>query len=97
MFKIFKYLKLIGLFRNVADAYEEHTGKDRPAYLSRRFIGALIILIGAGLSLHFGVKIDEGILTNITEGLDRIVCACIVLYGAVMEVIGIVKRKKKGK
>jgi len=94
MFKLFKYLKLLGLFRNVTDAYKEYTGKDRPAYLSRRFVGALIILIGAVFSFHFGVKIDESILSNITESLEKIIAACIVLYGAVMEIVGILKRKK---
>jgi len=92
--KIFKYLTLIGLLQNVTNAYKEHTGKDRPAYLSRRFVGALIILIGAGLSVHYGVKIDENILTNITESLEKIIAASIVLYGAVMEIVGILKRKK---
>lgn len=95
MLKIFKYLKLLGLFRNVGDAYKEETGKDRPAYLSRRFIGALVILIGAVLSFQFGVKIDENILTNITENIEKVIAAAIVLYGLVMGIIGTVKRKKK--
>lgn len=95
MFKIFKYLKLFGLFRNSKKAYEEHTSKDRPAWLSRRFLGAVIILIGAGLSIHFGVKIDSGILSNVTDSLDKIIGAGIILYGAVMEIVGIVKRERK--
>jgi len=95
MFKIFKYLKLLGRFRNVTDAYEEETGKVRPAYLSRRFVGAVVIFVGAMLSLYFGVEISENILTNITESLEKIAAAGIVLYGLVMEIVGIVKAKKK--
>lgn len=95
MFKIFKYLKLLGRFRNVTNAYEKETGKARPAYLSRRFAGAVVVFIGAALSHHFGVEINENILTNVTESIERIVAAAFVLYGLVMEIVGIVKRKKK--
>lgn len=95
MFKIFKYLKLLGRFRNVTDAYEGETGKKRPPYLSRRFVGALVIFVGGVLALQFDVKIDENILTNITESIEKITAAAIVLYGLVMEIVGIVKRKKK--
>jgi len=95
MFKIFKYLKLIGLFKNCDKAYKEHTGKDKPAWLSRRFIGAVVILIGAGLSIHFGVKIDSEILSTVTDSADKIIAAGIILYGAIMEIVGIVKRERK--
>lgn len=95
MLKIFKYLKLLGRFRDIEATYKEETGKGRPPYLSRRFVGALVIFVGAALSLHFGVEIDENILTNITESIEKIVATGIVLYGLVMEVVGIVKRKKK--
>ena len=95
MFKIFRYLKLLGRFRNVTDAYEKETGKKRPPYLSRRFWGALVIFVGGVLALQFDVKIDENILANITESIEKIIAAAIVLYGLVMEIVGIVKRKKK--
>lgn len=93
--KLIKYFKLFGLFKNVQKSYKEETGKDRPAYLSRRFIGAVIIVGGAVLSLELGVKIDESLLTDITNSIEKIVAAGIVLYGLVMEIVGIVKRKKK--
>lgn len=95
MLKIFKYLKLLGRFRDIEKTYKEETGKTRPAYLSRRFVGVLVVFIGAVLCLQFDIKIDENILTNITESIEKIIAACIVLYGLVMEVVGIVKRKKK--
>lgn len=95
MFKIFKYLKLLGRFRDIEDVYKEETGKTRPAYLARRFLGAVVVFIGAVLCLQFDVKIDENILTNITESIEKIIATCFVLYGLVMEIVGIVKRKKK--
>lgn len=94
MFKLFKYLKLIGLFKDCGKAYKGHTGKDRPAYLSRRFVGAVVLFAGTALSIYFGVKIDTEILTNITDNLDKIIPPIIILYGAVMEIVGILKRKK---
>lgn len=93
--KLIKYAKLFGLFKNLQSTYKEETGKDRPAYLSRRFLGAVIMLGGAVLSLEFGVKIDETLFASIGDSLEKIIAAGIVLYGAVMEVVGIVKRKKK--
>lgn len=93
--KLLKYIKLFGLFKNVQGAYKTETGKDRPAYLSRRFIGAVIILGGAVLSLECGVKIDETLLASISDNIEKIVAAGIVLYGLVMGIVGTVKRKKK--
>ena len=95
MLKMFKYLKLIGLFRNSKKAYKEHTGRNRPAFLSRRFVGAVVLLAGTALSIHFGVKIDTETLTLITENLDKIISAGVVLYGVVMGIVGIVKRERK--
>jgi len=95
MFKALKYLKLIGLFQNSKKAYKEHTGKDRPAFLSRRFMGAIVLLVGTALSIHLGVKIDSNIFANIADSADKMVGAGIVLYGAIMEIVGIVKRERK--
>lgn len=95
MFKIFKYLKLIGLFKNCDKAYKGHTGKDRPAYLSRRFVGAVVLLVGTALSVYFGVEIDKELLGMITDNIGKIVGAGIILYGGVMEIVGIVKRERK--
>lgn len=95
MFKFFKYLKLIGLFKNSKKAYRKHTGKDRPAILSRRFMGAVILLVGTTLSIYFGVEIDKELLNSVTDNIEKIVAAGIILYGAVMEIVGIVKRERK--
>lgn len=92
--KLIKYFKLFGLFKNVQGAYKEETGKDRPAYLSRRFIGAVVILGGAVLSLEAGVKIEEALLIDISNSIEKIVAAALVLYGLIMEVVGIVKRQR---
>ena len=93
--KLIKYIKLLGMFKNVGEAYEAETGKPRPAYLSRRFVGAVIILIGGVLSVQLGVSIDETLLTDISNNIEKVVAAGILLYGTVMEIVGIIKRERK--
>lgn len=95
MFRIFRYFKLLGLFKNCDKAYREHTGKARPAYLSRRFVGAVVLLVGTALSVYFGVEINKELLGMIADNIGKIIGAGVVLYGAVMEIIGIVKRERK--
>ena len=95
MFKIFKYLKLIGLFKNCNKAYKEHTGKDRPPYLSRRFVGAMVLLGGTALSIYFGVEINKELLNMIIDNIEKIIGASVILYGVVMEIVGIVKRERR--
>ena len=95
MLKMFKYLKLIGLFKNSKKAYKEHTGRDRPAYLSRRFVGAVVLLVGTALSIYVGVEIDKEFLNMVADNIEKVVAAGIILYGAVMEIVGIVKRERK--
>lgn len=94
MFKFLKYLPLVSLMQNVSDTYKEGTGKDRPAYLSRRFIGALIVAVGAFLSIQSGMTIDQNILDQIIENTDRLISAGIALYGLIVVIVGVVKRKK---
>ncbi len=94
MFKFLKYLPLVSLTKDVSKAYKEDTGKERPAYLSRRFIGASIALAGGFAAIQFGIKFDETILTQITDSLDKLIAAGIALYGAIVVIVGIIKRKK---
>jgi len=95
MKKLIAYLKLFGMFKNINQVYREETGKDRPPYLSRRFIGMVILLAGAVLSLHFGTQIDQNILEQIIDNLDKVISAGMVIYGLVMGIVGILKREKK--
>jgi len=94
VFAIFKYLPLVGLLKDVSTAYKDETGKDRPAVLSRRFIGAVLALAGAFVSIQLGVEISADTLAQITDSLDKMVAAGTVLYGAVMVIVGLLKRKK---
>ena len=109
MFTILKCLKGIFLLRQITETYRNETGKDKPALLSRRFIGALTVSGGAIATLYSGVNIDAGMLTGIEEHLSKvtdtsyqiyllfksIIPDMIFLWGVVMVIIGWFKREKK--
>jgi len=93
MFKFLKYIPLVGLFKNVKTSYKEETGKDRPAYLSRRFIGTVIALGGAILAIQFGIIIDTTILEQLTDNIEKLVATVIAIYGIVLAIVGLFKKK----
>jgi len=97
MFKFLKYLPLIGKFDDISVAYKEETGKDRPAYLSRRFVGAIVALTGATLAVIFGVTLDANMIEEVTKNIETMVSAGITLYGIVLAVYGLLKKKKEVK
>jgi uncharacterized membrane protein YidH (DUF202 family) len=94
MLKFLKYIPLVAMGKNVSTAYKEETGKERPAYLSRRFIGAALALAGGIAAVQFGIKIDDNIIASVTDNLDKLIAAGIALYGAIVLIIGIFKKQK---
>ncbi len=89
-----KFLPLILKGKQVADVYQEEVGQGKPIYLSRRFVGTVIVLIGAGASKYFGVSLDENVLSSLTDSTVSLISAGVTLYGVILSIIGIVKRKK---
>lgn len=89
-----KYLPAILKFRQVSTIYQEETGKDKPFYVSRRFIGAVITAIGAILSIYLGVKIDENLLSTLSDNVETLITAIVALYGLIMLIIGHIKRQE---
>ena len=57
MIKILKYIPLAILGKNVGQAYSEESGKERPFFLSRRFLGSVIALGSGFLAIQYGVKL----------------------------------------
>jgi len=94
MLKFLKYLPMVGLFQDVSESYKAETGKDRPAFLSRRFIGSMLLLTGGLSAILLGVSIDSDVLNTIADKIETIISAGIVIYGLVL---GIVGQKKKAK
>ena len=95
MFKFLKYLPLVGLFKDVSQAYEEEHGAGRPFYLSRRFIGAVIALVGGFAAVQFGVTLDADTLTHLADSTEKLLSAGVALYGAVLAIVGAFKARKK--
>ena len=97
MFSFLKYFKLIALFRDAVTVYKEESIGDAPvpALLHRRVIGAIIAVIGTALWVYFGLDTDilNGHLAGITDSIDKIVSAGLVLYGIVQVIVGMIGAK----
>ncbi len=94
MFSFIKYLPLLLKFKSVAEAYKEEKGTGKPWYISRRFLGAALLLGAAFLGIQFGITLDQSLIDQIANNLADLVPAAIGLYGAVMTVVGLIKRDK---
>jgi hypothetical protein len=94
MFSFLKYLPLILKFKNVSDAYEAEKGGDKPFWLTRRFIGAVIASIGAVAAYLGGITISPEILDEITKSLETVMATGVTLYGLIMAIVGMLTKKK---
>jgi len=90
MLKLLKYIPLVALGKDITNALKQK-GTDRPAYLTRRFVGAAIIFIGAFLSIQFGVTIEENIIQQMIDDTDKLIAMAIAGYGAVLGIYGTVR------
>lgn len=90
-----KYLSLILRFRNVAEVYKEETGEGKPFYYSRRFIGLVITVIFAVVTMKTGIVLDDNLSALIADNVVSVITALVALYGVVLGIIGHFKRSKK--
>jgi uncharacterized membrane protein YqjE len=88
MFQLIKYWGLILRLRDVSDIYKEEKGQGKPWYISRRFIGAVITLLGLAATAYFGVEIDAQKYQVIADNILAIITAGIALYGAMTFIVG---------
>ena len=105
---MFKALGLVLRGKDASKIYKEEKGKDRPVWLSRRFVGTVITLIGGVLGWKFGISTDqvmdfaqksESLLDAANRAFDVIKADWPVIvsaYGSVIGIIGVIKRKKPG-
>ena len=89
---ILKYLPLILKFKNISAVYQEETGQGKPFYMSRRFIGLVITVIFAIVTIWTGVTIDDAVSLQIADNIVAVITAIITLYGVVLGIIGQVKK-----
>lgn len=87
--KTFKYIGLMLGFKNVKKIYaEENLGKEKPFYLSRRFLGAVVTFGGAVSAAMYGITLEPEKLSGITDALENLGKALPVVYGAVLSLKG---------
>jgi len=95
--RIFKYLKFILTFREVADVYREDNGKNKPFTLTRRFWGVLISAISGIVMVATGVSIPAealaGDISIVWDNINAVIPHVTAVYGVVMAVIGEIKKK----
>jgi hypothetical protein len=94
MFKIFKYLFVLLKLKDVSKTYKEEglNVKSKPFWVSRRFIGAVLIAVAAIVKVVFNIEIDPTNIETMTGAILGIGVAAETLYGAIMIVVG---QKKK--
>lgn len=93
MMNFLKFLPLVLRFKDIYEAYRNEVGEGRPWYLARRFIGVVMATIGAGVAIFSGVTLDSGVLDSITESILSLIGSGVTLYGLILTVVGIVRRK----
>src|SRR3989304_10149004 len=70
---ILKYLPLILKFKNISAVYQEETGQGKPFYMSRRFIGLVITVIFAIVTIWTGVAVGDAISFQIVHNMRAVV------------------------
>ena len=94
MFKLLKFVPLVALGKDVRASVNEESGKDRPFWLSRRFVGSVLTLIAGFAAIQFGVKLDAETITHLTDNITQLATTIMTLWGLVVTVIGYVKKQK---
>lgn len=88
MFSFVKYIPALLKFKDVSEAYKTEQGKDKPFYLSGRFIGAVVMFLAAVIGVAIGFTLDQDILDQITKNLENLAVAAAALYGLARAIKG---------
>ncbi len=82
--------------KQVADVYEAEHGKEKPKYLSRRFIGSIITALSGLYLVQTGEKLEFDV-NALSGSIEAGISAIIVLYGTIMGIAGQIYKKEKKK
>ena len=98
---MFRYIKLLGMWKDVRKTYEDEKGQSKPWYVSRRFFGVVVVLVGGALYAFLDVTVPVDLANTMADNASVIgglvkdlVPAVVAIYGAVTSLIGIIKRSK---
>ena len=95
---LLKYLPAILKGRDVSDKYLADQGTEKPAIISRRFVGMATLVIASGLgaaSIYFNVSIPDENIQGIINSTMQVIAAGASIYGAILTIIGEINQKKK--
>lgn len=92
MLKLLKYWWMVGTFRQVAEVYREEQGKNKPLFISRRFMGVVCVAIALALAKFQVAEVSEQEANLVADYLIEIIAG---IYGLIQLVVGIWKREKK--
>ena len=95
IFKLIKWLPALLKGKDVAEAYKAETGKNKPAIVSKRFIGTVVVLASAIVSIQYGVTLDADVLNKLTGSLTDLATASTTVYGLVIVIKGVFDAKKR--
>jgi hypothetical protein len=100
---MFKYLKLLGMWKDVREVYQEEKGIDKPWYVSRRFFGAVVIFVGGALYAFLDITVPMELADTMADNaavigglIKDLVPAAVALYGAATSLVGMLKKSAKG-
>lgn len=92
MFKLLKYLPLVGLFQNVAAEVKAAGLAKRPLYLQRTFVGAVIALASGALAIGSGVTVNPTDMTILIDSVTQIAAVAGTVYGAALSIYGVLAK-----
>jgi hypothetical protein len=97
MFSLLKYLPLVTLFQDVTNKVKESGIENRPWYLQRSVIGAIIALLAGGITAYFGFSFDSASLDKLASSVTEMVTAGTTVYGLVLSLYGLLMKVIKAK
>lgn len=93
MFQFLKYIPLLLKFKDVTEIYKDETGKDKPWYMSRTFLGSAIAFIFTCLAVFFGIVVDAATIQIVVDNTSTIISGLVAVYGIILTLIGQIKKK----
>lgn len=89
-----KYLPALLKFKDAVSLYKSENKGEHPKILHRRVMGAFILAIGTAVAIYTGQDFDQNFWNSITDNIVTAGSAVVALYGAVMHIVGWLKRKR---
>ena len=97
MIQFFKLLPTLLLFKDVSNVWKEEglDVKTKPFWISRRFVGAVVVALTGFGAYQFGIKATDADVKTLTDALIGIGEAVGLIYGSIQIIVGFAKRTTK--